>query len=97
MLPSLIAVDILVWFFYFYKGFLGSKIRAELDILQNKDHISKRYKDLESKKLVSDIELVKLFPDEIYVPVNVSSATTNNFFNKILATLSKKAKWSILS
>ena len=97
MLPSLIAVDILVWFFYFYKGFLGSKIRAELDILQNKDHISKRYKDLESKKLVSDIELVKLFPDDIYVPVNVSSATTNNFFNKILATLSKKAKWSILS
>ncbi len=97
MLPSLIVVDILVWLFYFYKGFLGSKIRAELDILQNRDHISKKYNEIESKKLVSDVELVKLFPDEIYVPANVSSATTNNFFNKILATLSKKAKRSILS
>lgn len=95
--PSLILVDILVWFFYIYKGFLGSKIRAELDILRNKEQISKRYKELESKKLISDIELIKTFPDDIYVPINVSSATINNFFNKILSTLSKRAKQSILS
>ena len=97
MLPSVILVDILVWIFYFYKGFLGSKIRAELDILQNKNHISKRYNEIESMKIVPDMELIKLFPDDIYVPVNVSSVTTNNFFNKILAVLSKKAKRAILS
>jgi GT2 family glycosyltransferase len=97
ILPSLILVDILVWLFYFYKGFLGSKIKAELDILQNREYIAKRYKELESKKLVSDIELIKSFPDDIYVPTNVSSVTTNNFFNSILSKLSRKAKSSISS
>lgn len=97
ILPSLILVDILVWFFYIYKGFLGSKIRAELDIFRNKEHMSKRYEELERKKLVADIELIKTFPDDIYVPDNVSSITTNNFFNKILSALSKKAKRAILS
>lgn len=97
ILPSLILVDILVWLFYFYKGFLGSKIRAELDILRNRKHIVKRYKELESKKLVSDVELIKSFPDDIYVPANVSSVTTNNFFNSILSKLSKKAKSAISS
>lgn len=97
MLPSLILVDILVWLFYLYKGFLGSKIRAELDILRNREQISKRYKELEKKKLVPDVELIKTFPDDIYVPINVSSVTTNNFFNKILYSLSKKAKRAISS
>ena len=97
MLSSLILVDILVWIFYFYKGFLGSKIKAELDIYKNRNHISKKYNELESKKIVPDVELIKLLPDDIYVPANVSSVTTNNFFNKILATLSKKAKQAILS
>jgi GT2 family glycosyltransferase len=97
MLPSLILVDILVWLFYFYKGFLGSKIKAELDILQNREHIVKRYKELESKKLVSDVELIKSFPDDIYVPINVSSVTTNNIFNNILSKLSRKTKKSISS
>lgn len=97
IMPSLILVDIFVWFFYIYKGFLGSKIRAELDILRNKKQISKRYKELEGKKLVSDVELIKTFPDDIYVPINVSSVTTNNFFNKILSSLSRKAKRAILS
>ena len=97
LLPSLILVDILVWLFYLYKGFLGSKIRAELDIIRNKEHIAKRHKELESKKLVSDVELIKSFPDDIYVPINVSSVTTNNFFNSILSKLSRKAKSSIFS
>lgn len=97
ILPSLILVDILVWLFYIYKGFLGSKIKAELDILRNREFIAKRYRELESKKLVSDIEIIKSFPDDIYVPINVSSVTINNFFNSILSKLSRKAKSSISS
>jgi GT2 family glycosyltransferase len=92
ILPSLVLVDFLVWIFYFYKGFLGSKIRAELDIRRNKEHITKKYEELESKKLVPDAELIRTFPDDIYVPINVSSVITNNFFNKILSILSKRAK-----
>lgn len=95
ILPSLILVDLLVWLFYFYKGFLGSKIRAELDIRRNKDHIKKRYEEIESKKLVPDAELIRTFPDDIYVPINVSGVVANNFFNRILSVLSKRAKHTI--
>lgn len=97
LLPSLILVDILIWFFYTYRGFMTSKIKAEIDILRNRETISKKYQELESKKVVSDAELVKSFPDDIYVPVNVSSKSTNKFFNSLLSSLSKKAKRKISS
>ena len=93
---SLILVEMMVWLFYLSKGFLSAKIRAELDIIKNKDQITSRYKELESKKLVSDKELIKLFPDEIFVPKNVSGKIGSRVFNSILLVLSKKAKRSIL-
>lgn len=97
MLPSLILVDIMVWFFYLYKGFLTTKIKAELDILKNKEQISKKYQELENKKIVPDKEFVKYLPDDIYVPANVSGFTANKLFNSILASLSKRTKRKILS
>ena len=87
----------MVWLFYLSKGFLGAKIRVELDIIKNKDHITSRYKELESKKLVSDKELIKLFPDEIFVPKNVSGKIGSKTFNSILSLFSKRTKRSILS
>jgi len=89
--------EIMVWLFYLSKGFIGVKIKAELDIIKNKDHITNKYKEIESKKLVSDRELIKLFPDEIFVPKNISGKTGGRTFNSILSILSKKAKRSILS
>jgi len=97
MLPTLILVDILVWLFYLYKGFIGSKIRAEFDVMKNRQQISKKYHELEGKKVILDSELIKSFPDDIYVPGNVSGTATNKLFNRILSSLSKKAKRSILS
>jgi GT2 family glycosyltransferase len=93
----LIIVEMMVWIFYLSKGFLGAKIRAEIDIMKNKDQIISKYKELESKKLVSDKELIKLFLDEIFVPKNVSGKTGSKTFNFILSLLSKKAKRVILS
>ena len=97
MLPSLILVDITVWIFYLVKGFIGAKIRAELEIIKNKKYILEKYNELESKKIVPDTEIIKLFPDMIYVPENVSKSTYNKLFNYIIARLSKRAKRSILS
>jgi len=97
MLPSLLLVDFFVWFFYLSKGFVGAKIKADLDILRNKKSIEKKYQELESKKIVPDEELVKKFPDEIFVPVDVTEGSVNRRFNSILSRLSKKAKKSILS
>lgn len=93
----LLLTDIMVWLFYLSKGFIGAKIKAEIDIIKNKKHISNKYKEIESKKLVSDKELIKTFPDEIFVPKNISGKMGSKTFNSILSTLSKKAKHSILS
>ena len=96
MRASLVLVEMMVWLFYFSKGFLGAKIRVELDIIKNKDQITSRYKEIEGKKLVSDKELIKLFPNEIFVPKNVSGKIGSKTFNSILSVLSKKSKHSIL-
>jgi|TARA_Y100000310_G_scaffold105045_1_gene103382 GT2 family glycosyltransferase len=97
MLPSLILVDFFVWMFYLSKGFIGSKIKAEFDILRKKKFIEAKYNELERKKTIPDKELIKLFPDEVFVPVEVSDSSMNKLFNLILSRLSKRAKKSILS
>ena len=92
---SLILVDLFVWAFYFSKGFLGAKIKAESEIRKNKENIEKKYQELESRKIISDKELIKHFPDEIFVPTNVSQESMNQTFNSILTRLSKKVKKKI--
>ena len=93
---SLFLVDLCVWLFYLSKGFLGAKIKAELDIFRNKKAIKIRYNQLEKIKIVSDKELIKKFPDEIFVPKNVSEQIFNQLFNSILSVLSKKVKKKII-
>ena len=93
---SLFVVDILVWLFYLSKGFLVAKIKAELDIKKNKEHIIKKYNELEKRKLIPDKELIKYFPDEIFVPKDVSKQSNNKNFNSVLTRLSKKVKKEIL-
>ena len=92
---SLMLVDLFVWMFYFSKGFLGAKIKAELEIKKNKDFIEKKFLELEKRKLISDKKLIKTFPDEIFVPTNVSQESMNQTFNSILTRLSKKVKEKI--
>jgi len=92
---SLILVDLFVWAFYFSKGFLGAKIRAEIDIRKNKKIIDRKYHELEKKKTIPDKELIKNFPNEIFVPTNVSQESMNQTFNSILTKLSKTVKEKI--
>ena len=93
---SLMLVDLFVWTFYFSKGFLGAKIKAELEIWKNKKIIEKKYSELEKKKIISDKKLIKSFPDKIFVPTNVSQESMNQPFNSILERLSKKIKEKII-
>tara|TARA_B100000029_G_scaffold513778_1_gene614392 strand:+ start:3527 stop:4561 length:1035 start_codon:yes stop_codon:yes gene_type:complete len=92
---SLFYVDFLVWIFYLSKGFIKAKIRAELDIRKNKLQIQSKYDELEKLKTISDKELIKQFPNEIFVPINVSQNSINVKFNSILTRLSKKVKEKI--
>ena len=93
---SLFLVDLCVWLFYLSKGFLGAKIKAELDIFRNRKTIKIRHNQLEKIKIVPDKELIKKFPDEIFVPKNVSEPIFNQLFNNILSALSKKVKKKII-
>ena len=93
---SLFLVDLFVWAFYLSKGFLGAKIKAELEIRRNKEFIRDRFYELEKRKTVSDKELIRDFPDEIFVPANVSQESMNQTFNSILTRLSKKVKDKII-
>ena len=93
---SLMLVDLSIWIFYISKGFLNAKISAELDILKNKKIIENKYLELEKKKIIPDKELIKKFPDEIFVPTNVSEQSLNKKFNFLLTRLSKKVKEKII-
>ena len=93
---SLMLVDLSIWIFYISKGFLNAKISAELDILKNKKIIENKYLELERKKIIPDKELIKKFPDEIFVPTNVSEQSLNKKFNSLLTRLSKKIKEKII-
>tara|TARA_B100001540_G_C15762910_1_gene622548 strand:+ start:95 stop:1135 length:1041 start_codon:yes stop_codon:yes gene_type:complete len=93
---TLLVIDFFVWCFYLSRGFLNAKIKAELDIIRNRDIIEKKYIELENKKIVSDEEIIKKLPDEIYVPVNVSENSINQMFNSILSRFSKKMKKRII-
>jgi len=96
MYSSLCLVDLFVWFFYISKGFLGAKIKAELDIRKNKRLIEIKYQELEEKKTIPDGKLIQEFPDEIFVPTDVSDNFMNESFNSILSKLSKKVKKKII-
>ena len=96
MYSSLCLVDLFVWFFYISKGFLGAKIKAELDIRKNRKFIETKYQELEKKKTVPDEKLIQEFPDEIFVPTNVSDNFMNGSFNSVLSKLSKKVKKKII-
>ena len=95
--PTLLAVDFFVWMYYLTKGFLGSKIRAELDIIKNRKAIKIKYEELESKKIVSDKELITKFSDSLHVPSNVTGKNINSVFNSVIQRLSKSAKKSLVN
>jgi len=76
---------------------LRSKIRAELDIIKNRKVIQTKYEELESKKIISDKELIIKFSDSLHIPSNVAGKNTNSIFNSVIERLSKSAKKSLIS
>lgn len=92
ILPSLVLVEIAVFFFYLKKGMLKLKIKASIDIIKNREKIKNRYLELQKNRLVNDKEIVKNFQDEISVPKEVSGKKSNKLFNNFLKDLSRLAR-----
>ena len=57
--------------------------------MRSKKLIEKKYDELERKKTVPDKELIKQFPDEVFVPVEVSESSVNKLFNSITPEIEK--------
>ena len=89
ILPSLILVEIAVFFFYLSKGLLKSKIRAYTDIIKNRKLLSVRYRELQKKRKVDDKEIIKNFQSKIFVPNEVANYTTNKILNNFISMLSR--------
>ena len=92
---TLMLVDLLVWLFYLSKGFLGAKVKAELDLRKNRKKIAERYEHLEHLKKISDKDLIMNLPDVMHIPSNVTGKNTNSIFNKLIKRLSQRAKKAI--
>jgi len=95
MLPTLIIVEILVFFFYLSKGFFIAKIKADIDILKNLSHIKKRHNQLESIRKLKDKEVIENFTDDVFVPKTVFKKSSKIFFEMIISNLSKKIRYKI--
>ena len=89
MLPSLILVAFAVSLFYLKKGMFGTKIRTSLNILKNLTKISNKYQEIQSTRILTDKEIIKIFQDKIQVPKWVVSEESNEIFNNFLNKLSK--------
>ena len=92
MLPSIILVEIMMIIFYLSKGFIKMKFSAYKDILKNLNHINKKYHEIENKKIISDSELIKKMPNEIFIPDQFSNSLSATIFNKTISSLSKIVK-----
>tara|TARA_B110000495_G_C23018975_1_gene604109 strand:- start:1165 stop:2205 length:1041 start_codon:yes stop_codon:yes gene_type:complete len=95
MLPAIALVEIMMIIFYISKGFTKIKFDAYKDILKNLDHIHKKYEEIESKKIISDSELIKKMPNEIFIPDQLSNGVPAKIFNKTISGLSKIVKYFI--
>jgi GT2 family glycosyltransferase len=89
MLPSLILVDLAVFFFYLSKGLIKMKISADIEILKNFKIINKKYSQNQKIKNVSDKEIISYFKNEVDVPHWIINNKINNFFNSFLKGISK--------
>jgi hypothetical protein len=94
---ELFLVDILVFLSYFTKGMIKSKIQADLEISRNRNAIEKKYTELEKIKAVPDKIIIEKFTDEIFIPNDVSKKLIGKLFNKILRSITNKAKKRLLS
>ena len=89
---ELLITEFLIWIVYISKGFLSAKIKAELDLIKNKELITKKQKEIENEKVISDIELINTFPNRIEIPKFVSDNFLTQLFVNSIEKLSKKAK-----
>lgn len=88
MIPALFLVNIAIFFFYFSKGMIKSKIKADFSIFKNLGIISKRYNEIQKNRILNDKQIIKNFVDQVFVSKEVTNNSMNSNFNLTLKVLS---------
>ena len=89
---SFFIVDLMVSLFYFSKGMMITKIKADLDIWKNKKKIRERNMELVKEQVISDVEIIEIFSDEIEIPKSVTAGIMNKLLNFVLKQLSQRIR-----
>jgi len=63
--PSLILLEIIVFFYYLLAGMAKGKILAYRDIIKDRKLLNQRYKDIQKNRKISDKEIINNF---LYLP-----------------------------
>lgn len=92
ILPGLVLLEILIFIYFLSKGMAKEKIKASNQILKDRKLIKKKYQELESKKVVSDKQIIEKLADRVEIPPEVGGKKTLLYFNKIINSLGKCAK-----
>lgn len=88
--PSLLILEIGMFFYYLSKGFGKEKINAFNSILQLKNQIKNMKKEIQDIRIISDKEIVEDFVDNFEIPSNLEDSSEK--INKIIVFLSKIAR-----
>jgi len=92
LLPFLLVIEFGTLLLYLKRGMFSEKIRSYLYIIKNRKYLTQRYLDINSRRKISDNDLILHFSDEVWTPKNVLSEKTNLSFNKVIRLLSSIAK-----
>ena len=92
ILPSLIIIEIIIFFYFLSKGMIKEKIKATNSILKNRELINKKYQENENRKIIADKLIIEKLSNVIDIPSEVSNSITSILFNKIINFLGKVTK-----
>jgi len=92
LLPFLFVIEFGTMLLYLKHGMFSEKIRSYLYILKNQKYLKQRYSEINSRRKISDSDLVLQFSDQVWTPKNVLGDKTNHLFNKVISKLSFASK-----
>ena len=91
ILPSLVIVDIAMFFYLLSNGLGPTKIKAFFSILKMYSRIKKRQSTLSKLKTVSDKKIIEQFVDFVEIPQNMEE-NPSSFLSRSLESLSNLAR-----
>lgn len=89
MLPGLIAIEVMMFFYYLGRGMVKEKISGYYSLSKNRKLIKQRYKKIQETRIIQDKEIINRFQNKMEAPSEVANSFQTKIFNNILEGLSK--------